>query len=63
MKPNLIDLDLKLLVKTPKAILVTDETREVWLPKSQVEYYYTDERKKLVRVTMEQSLAEEKGLV
>lgn len=85
VRSNLIDLSLALHVETPAkgshnqgAILVSDngdETRAVWIPKSQCEFerknsFLTGKRKngsslklQSVTVTLSERFAKEKGLV
>ena len=57
---KLIDLALELRHETARAYLVHDGHQDVWLPKSQVEYY--KERTTAI-VTMPYWLAREKGLI
>ena len=57
---KLIDLALELRHETARAYLVHDGHQDVWLPKSQVEYY--KERSTEI-VTMPYWLAKEKGLI
>jgi N-acetylglucosamine-6-phosphate deacetylase len=56
MKSNLIDIAVELKHETDKAYLVTDGSKDAWLPKSQCEYADGI-------VTMEEWLAKDKGLI
>jgi N-acetylglucosamine-6-phosphate deacetylase len=58
MKSDLIDIACEIKVETDKAILINDGTKEVWLPKSQVEINREDKE-----VTMPEWLAKEKELI
>lgn len=60
MKTELVDLAVILKLETEKAYLVDGSGENVWLPKSQVEYY--DDGKGGI-VTMPYWLAYEKGLI
>lgn len=55
--PRLIDLALELRHETKFAFLVHDGDREVWLPKSQVEYHNDN------IFTLPEWLAKDKGLI
>ena len=57
---NLVDIAVEFRHETPKAILVYDGAKEVWLPKSQVEYEHSGGG---VIVTMPEWLAKDKGLI
>lgn len=56
-KKELFDLAAKVKAETDKALLLTDGTKEVWVPKSQVENNGDG------TFTMPAWLAEEKGFV
>ncbi len=58
MKSDLIDIACKIKAETDKAILIDDGTKEVWLPKSQIELNREDSI-----VTMPEWLAMEKELI
>ena len=58
MQSNLIDIACEIKAETEKAVLISDGTVEVWLPKSQVEI---DEA--AGEVTMPEWLASAKGLI
>ena len=60
MKSDLVDIAVELRHETAKAYLVHTGEGEMWLPKSQVEYY--KERTTEI-VTMPYWLAREKGLI
>lgn len=55
-KSNLIEVSCEIRHETEKAYLIFDGTKEVWLPKSQVEVEDGE-------VTMPEWLAMEKGLI
>jgi len=66
VKSDLVDIEMQLHHQTWDAILASDDgEREnaVWIPKSQVEYVFKDEAKKIIIVTMPSRLAIDKGLV
>jgi len=59
MKGDLmIDIACEIKVETDKAVLINDGTKEVWLPKSQIEINREDKE-----VTMPEWLAIEKELI
>jgi hypothetical protein len=58
---NLVDIAVEFRHETTKAILVHDGAKEVWLPKSQVEYEHSG--KGGVIVTMPEWLAKDKRLI
>ena len=60
MKSDLVDIAVELRHETAKAYLVNTGEGEIWLPKSQCEYY--KERTTEI-VTMPYWLAREKGLI
>jgi hypothetical protein len=57
-RSDIIDVAAELRHETDKAFLVFDGTREVWLPKSMVEYDSTDGT-----FAMPEWLAMDKGLI
>ncbi len=57
-----IEITVDILRETDAAILVSDGDREVWLPKSQIEYS-GDPGDESVCVEIPEWLAEEKGLI
>lgn len=59
-RSNLVDVTGEVRQDREKSILFFDGTREVWLPKSQIEI---ESKGKLVEVTMPEWLAQEKGLI
>lgn len=59
MKSDLVDTAVEVKHETPKAFLVFDGTREVWLPKSMVEIVGT----KSAIATMPEWLAKDKELI
>lgn len=61
MRSDLIDVVCKIMIDRPNAILVSDGTKQVWLPKSQVEIY--ENESKFASITMPEWLAIEKGLI
>lgn len=67
MKSDLVDLLMSLHLKTPKAILVSDDgdrDKAVWLPLSQIEIEPKPELgPTIVEVTCPEWLAKDKGLI
>lgn len=62
MRSDLIDLTFGLIHETEEAILVlTNRDKEVWLPKSQIEFEELPRSK--VRITISEWLATERELV
>lgn len=64
MRSDLIDLEMSLHHETERAILVSDDGERknaVWLPKSQCEFEETSPG--IVKVTLSERTATEKGLV
>ena len=59
MKPALVDIACFIRTETPRAWLINDGKREVWVPKSQAE---VDEDHGTI-ITMPEWLAKEKGLI
>jgi hypothetical protein len=57
-RSDLVDVAGELRRETPKAMLVFDGTKEVWLPKALVEYDADDHT-----FAMPEWLAKEKGLI
>lgn len=63
MKSDLVDIEVRTVHMTDKAILVTaDEDRKVWLPFSKIEIADTGKPNRII-VTMPEQLAIEKELV
>ena len=62
MKSDLIDVEVALKRETTAAILVNDGDRDVWLPKSQIEYEET-KTKGIWTVTLPEWLAQAKDLI
>lgn len=60
-KSDLIDLKVELKKETPKAWLVHDGDREVWIPKSECEL--EKDRNNMYDLTIPEWLAMEKGLI
>jgi len=60
MRSDLTDIDVHVTVETDAAVRVSDGTREVWLPKSQIEI--SNEGRRTI-VTLPKWLAQEKGLL
>ncbi len=60
MKSDLVDIACFVRMETPRAFLINDGRREVWVPKSQVEMH--DEGKNHICV-MPEWLAKEKELI
>jgi len=58
---NLVDIAAELRHETGRAFLIHDGTKEVWLPKSQVEVECSGGDR--VIVTMPEWLAKDKGLI
>lgn len=56
-RSNLIEIAAELKMETPKAFLLFDGTKDVWVPKSQVEH--NDDG----TFTMPEWMAHEKGLI
>jgi len=69
MSRELVTLSLRVNRDEPtdQAILVTqddgDSIKNRWLPRSEIEFEYTDQRHRLANVTMPEWLAIEKDLV
>ena len=65
MRSDLIDIDVEFKHATAAAILVSpDGEKEVWLPKSAVEWPEdTARRGQVISITLSRRLAEDKGLV
>ena len=61
MRSDLIDIVIVIMIKRPNAILVSDGTKQAWLPRSQIEI--ENEDLKFSTVTLPEWLAIEKGLV
>lgn len=63
MKSDLVDIEVRTIHMTDKAILVTaDEERNIWLPFSKIEIAATGKPNRVV-VTMPEALALEKELI
>ena len=58
--PELVDITCFVRMETPRAYLINDGTKEVWVPKSQCELERGD---KMDTVTLPVWLARDKGLV
>jgi hypothetical protein len=65
MKSNLIDIDVEVLHRTDKAVLVRTGHKEqaVWLPLSQVEIEPNGAGDGIETITLPEPLALEKGLI
>jgi hypothetical protein len=61
MRSDLVDITVKEVHRTERAILVDSGSDEVWLPLSQIEI--EDKGDGLLEVTMKERLAREKGLI
>lgn len=60
---NYIEFDLELKIETKMAILCSDGTCEVWIPKSQLEDDIERLANGLVRIIIPEWLAQEKELI
>jgi len=65
MKSNLTDIDVEVLHRTDKAVLVHtgDKDKAVWLPFSQIEIEPNDAFPGIETVTLPEWLAQEKELI
>jgi hypothetical protein len=64
MKSDLIDLDVEFVHATLQAICVTDGGKDVWIPKSVVEYDADKAQKgKVITITLPERWALDKGLL
>lgn len=61
MKSDLVDVTVKLLHETDRAYLVTDDTENLWVPKSQCEI--EADTNGTWTLTLPEWLAQEKGFV
>ncbi len=63
MKSNLVDMEVRVIHMTDRAILVTaDDEKEVWLPLSQIEVAKTAKQDRVI-VTMPEAYALDKELI
>lgn len=65
MKSNIIDIDVEVLARTEKAVLVHTGNKDsaVWLPLSQVEIEPNEGFPGIEVVTLPEWLAQDKGLI
>lgn len=65
MKSDIIDIDVEVLHRTDKAVLVHTGNKEeaVWLPFSQIEIEPNDAFPGIETVSLPEWLAQEKGLI
>lgn len=65
MKSNLTDISVFVVHETQSAVLVHDgdETKKVWLPKSQIEIERDAHKPHLATITLPEWLAIDKGFV
>ena len=61
MKSDLVDIACTVRTETARAWLINDGTREVWVPKSQVEVEIVGTKSAIA--TMPEWMAKEKGLI
>ena len=59
---DLIEIEVEVVAETPKAMLVNDGKKEVWIPRSQIKDY-CEEKGKVTSIFITEWLATEKGLI
>jgi hypothetical protein len=59
---NHIEIAVEVVAETPKALLVTDGDKQVWIPRSQI-HDYCEEKGKVTSIFITEWLATEKGLI
>jgi len=59
---DLIEIDVEVVAETPKAMLITDGKKEVWIPRSQIKDY-SEESGKVTSIFLTEWMATEKGLI
>ena len=61
-QPKQVEIEVRIVSATDKALLVSDGKREAWIPRSQITDY-CEENGQITSIFISQWLAETKGLV